>query len=296
MGSIFIFFWINIKIELLFYMIEKKIMKCTKEEYQEILKDCMTIADFCRAINIKPTGGNYRRVYDLINKYELDISHLQGLHWKLGKKVQGYKHLNMDEILIENSPYKNTIHLKKRLIRLHIKEPICEICGYTDTVELHHINGNPTDNRLENLQILCPNCHAKTNNYRGKNISCRTHTPAKDTILTDEQVLERENNKRNKRNKSQRVTQKDKDQICAKCGNVFHARHIQKYCSQECYKADTTGNRPTLLVLLKDFKNLKSFLAVGKKYGITDNAVRKWCKLYGLPEKSSEMKKYLNIV
>ena len=67
-------------------------------------------------------------------------------------------------------------HVKQRLIKLGLKEPRCEICGIADwqgaplSLALHHVNGDGRDNRLENLQLLCPNCHSQTDNFAGRNI------------------------------------------------------------------------------------------------------------------------------
>lgn len=88
----------------------------------------------------------------------------------------------MKQILVEHSKYVNTNSLKQRLFNEKIKERKCECCGNTEwmgkpiPLELHHINGIKDDLRIENLQILCPNCHAFTDNYRGKGMSALKET------------------------------------------------------------------------------------------------------------------------
>ena len=75
-------------------------------------------------------------------------------------------------------------HLKQRLIRLGLKDERCEICGISDwrgaplSLALHHVNGDGADNRLENLQLLCPNCHSQTDNFSGRNIRPRNRGSA----------------------------------------------------------------------------------------------------------------------
>jgi hypothetical protein len=71
----------------------------------------------------------------------------------------------------------NRYHLKTHLFNTGLKENRCEICGIADwlgaplTMALHHINGDGHDNQLENLQIVCPNCHAQTENFAGRNVA-----------------------------------------------------------------------------------------------------------------------------
>lgn len=155
-------------------------MKYSKEFLETAITKCNNKADLCRELGIKPIGGNYKIVDNYITIYNLDVSHFKKEPWNKRKNYISSYTKDIKDVLIENSTYTNTGSLKKRLIKEGYKQHKCELCGYEENVELHHINGQPTDNRLENLQILCPNCHAKTENFRGKNISHRNHKPASD--------------------------------------------------------------------------------------------------------------------
>jgi hypothetical protein len=69
----------------------------------------------------------------------------------------------------------NRNHLKRRLLAAGLKTKKCEICGIDHwrgeplSLALHHVNGDGLDNRLENLMLLCPNCHSQTDNFAGRN-------------------------------------------------------------------------------------------------------------------------------
>jgi hypothetical protein len=79
------------------------------------------------------------------------------------------------ELLLVSGVRRTSYHLKNRLIAAGLKRNRCEICGVTEWLErplvmaLHHVNGDNADNRLENLQLLCPNCHSQTESFSGRN-------------------------------------------------------------------------------------------------------------------------------
>ncbi len=149
-------------------------MKRTKAEYELAAKNAFSIAQMCRNLGIKPIGGNYRIIKNAIQEYEIDTSHFTGQGWNKGLIFKPNTQIPLDRILVENSVYQS-YKLKNRLLESGLKEHRCEKCKRTEweglpiPLELHHINGDNTDNRIENLQILCPNCHAQTEHYRGKN-------------------------------------------------------------------------------------------------------------------------------
>lgn len=139
----------------------------TKEELALAVAASKSYREIYKNLGIK--GYNYKSLYYYISKYGLDISHIYG-------RKSRYK---MDTILVANSPFVHNGHLKNRLIKEGIKQACCEgeNCHITEwhgkplQLHLHHVNGDAFDNRLENLQILCPNCHSQTENYGHKNKS-----------------------------------------------------------------------------------------------------------------------------
>lgn len=85
------------------------------------------------------------------------------------------RELSIDDVFTENSSYLCTDHLKSKIRKLGLIPYQCESCGNKGewngkplSLQLHHVNGNRTDNRIENLSFLCPNCHSQTDNYSGK--------------------------------------------------------------------------------------------------------------------------------
>ena len=138
------------------------------------MANSFSVAGVLKSLGLIVAGGNYKTIKEKIAKHKLDTSHFTGMGWRKGKKIPGEK-IPLSKILVNGSTYRTSL-IRPRLIKEGLKEHKCEICGNTTwqgkeiPLELHHINGINTDNRIENLQLLCPNCHALTNTFRGKNI------------------------------------------------------------------------------------------------------------------------------
>lgn len=136
------------------------------------VKSSVSFSEVLRKLGILPTGGNWSTLKKYISQYALDITHFTNLP----TQRRSVKMRPLDELLTINSWAKRET-LKRRLISERRLSYRCEICGLTEwnrmpvCLQLDHINGIPTDNRIENLRLLCPNCHSQTDTFCGKNIT-----------------------------------------------------------------------------------------------------------------------------
>jgi 5-methylcytosine-specific restriction endonuclease McrA len=132
-----------------------------------------------RAVLIKlgliPAGGNYAQVQKRIQELKITTLHFTGSRWNIGKTYHTKTRPVLESLLIQGADVQS-YKLKKRLYESGLKQPKCELCGWAKQaadgripLELDHINGVHNDNRLENLRILCPNCHSLQPTHRGKN-------------------------------------------------------------------------------------------------------------------------------
>lgn len=150
-------------------------MKRTEEEIEKIklaIESSNSLSQVIKKLSKVPAGGNYQTLHKFIKDYNIDTSHFTGKLWSKGKiigpKVPTERYLNNE---LSTSSY----NLKNRLIREKILERKCSNCcgekwlEHLIPLELDHINGNRHDNNITNLRLLCPNCHALTPTYRGRN-------------------------------------------------------------------------------------------------------------------------------
>jgi len=122
-------------------------------------------------LDVAPYGGNYDVLRRALTRHNIDTSQFVGRAWSRGRRLSPRKPL---AAYLHNSAPIQSYKLKKRLLQEGLLERRCAGCGHTEwqavpiPLELAHINGNNRDNRLENLRLLCPNCHALTPTYRSK--------------------------------------------------------------------------------------------------------------------------------
>ena len=144
------------------------IWKMPKEEFAELVKKSKTITAILQAFGLYNRGHNNRIVKQRMK--EEGIIFVYETHGARGSR----RRVPLEQILVKGSNFHRN-HLKERLLKEGILEKRCTACGLTDTwngkpisIHLDHINGDHTDNRLENLRLLCPNCHSQTPTFTGK--------------------------------------------------------------------------------------------------------------------------------
>lgn len=143
-------------------------LKVDKKNFCDVCKNSISMAEAAFKLGMHfNTFTKYAKQFGVYNPN-------QGLK---GGKREKQSEFSLDDILKGKYPHYPTRRVKERLIKEGIKKLICECC-YRDTwndlpipLELNHIDGNRNNHKLDNLELICPNCHAQTTTYRGKNKS-----------------------------------------------------------------------------------------------------------------------------
>lgn len=150
-------------------------MIVSDERFAEIVITSFSVREVIRKCDWSYSGSSYAFFYKRCKELHLDFSHFTGQGHLKGKQNPNVRRIPLSQILVEHSEFQNRSFLRKRLIKEGVFDAKCYKCGLTEwmdqpaPLELEHINGIGDDYRLENLTILCPNCHAQTDTYRGKN-------------------------------------------------------------------------------------------------------------------------------
>lgn len=213
----------------------------TDEELVVAVAHSTNMSGVCNELRLYKCGATYIVLNRNIVRLNLDTSHWDKV------QVRDFKKIPTCDILVENSPYlSGTSNLKARLLREGLLKYKCYNCGISEwdgkeiSLQLDHINGDRYDNRIDNLRLLCPNCHSQTGTYGGK---------------------------RHKRDK--------KKGIC-ECGQP---KSKQSQRCRRCDSNVRLGQGAKIVwpngADLAEMLERSSYVQVGKQLGVSDNAVRK---------------------
>lgn len=231
----------------------------TEAEARAAIAASLTYTEALRRLGMRAAGGNPRT----LRKYAEEIWRIPTDHFDPDRARTAALRRDLtpwDEILVENSTYSRGT-LKRRLLKEGFKEARCELCGQGElwngrpmSLILDHINGVANDNRIENLRMVCPNCAATLDTHCGK---------------LNRRVLE--------------------PRVCPHCGETFQPRfRRQRYCTRTCGQRYVRGmphperrkvERPPYTHLMREV-NALGYLATGRRYGVSDTAIRKWLRQY----------------
>ena len=233
-----------------------KIDNFTEQELREIVENSFSMNEVIDKLGYAThSGGSHNTVKKRIELYNIDISHF-GF-------VKGVKRTE-ENIFIENSTASQAT-LRRWYKKGEYTPYICSICGQEPiwqgkdlTLILDHINGSNHDDRLENLRWVCPNCNQQLDTTNGKNL-------------------------RNK-NKNNKIVN-----YCIDCGKEIS---IGATRCISCEQARRHCEKPVTREELKKLIRNTPFTRIGEQFGVSDNAIRKWCDSYNLPRKVSDIKKY----
>lgn len=155
------------------------VQKVPKPLFKNIVANSTSFSQILEKCGLYKSGFHFLLIQDRIRNLKLDISHLKGKGWSKDLKLGNWADEFLNKHLVDNSPKKKltitSYKLKHKLIRVGVFKYECSNCKGTEwlgnpiPLELEHKDGNKFNNKLENLCLLCPNCHALTDTYRAKN-------------------------------------------------------------------------------------------------------------------------------
>lgn len=225
---------------------------------QTIVNSTIT-SDVFTKLNIE---ANNEAFYARVKYENIDITHIKfGMQQKNKDRLATYsKKISLEKILVKDRPCSSS-NLRQRLVKEGKMENKCVDCGNTGiwqnkplTLQLDHVNGDHIDNRIENLQIRCPNCHSQTDTF------CRGQTKSKKV-------------------KKPAIKRTKKIHHCTECNAEISKGTKTKQC-ESCYKKSIRKiERPSYETLKKEIEE-SNYSAVGRKYEVTDNTIRKWVRNY----------------
>jgi ribosomal protein L40E len=232
--------------------------KFSNNEIIIILSECKSFREVLSKIGYATNGSGG---YSLL-KQQLKNRNIQIPNYHYYGSGNFSTKIPLADILVENSTYTARALLKKRLVKEGLLEYICK-CGNIGmwegkslSLQLEHKNGINNDNRIENLEFLCPNCHSQSKTFGGRNNKCSVK----------------------KKNKNQQISIIKKTNQCS-CGALIKKSSTK---CQKCHHEDLRKIkvRPTYGELINDITFLGGYTATGRKYGVSDNTIRKWLEYY----------------
>lgn len=241
-----------------------KINKFTKETLEEIVQSNTQWIDVMKQIGYK-SCTHVQMIQKKMDELNIDYSHLPS------EISSSWNRYTLDEILVKDSLYTNMSQLLKRLKKERGWKHECCKCHRSEwnnlpiPLEIDHIDGCHSNNTYENLRPICCNCHAQTDTYKGKNMNVCKNNP----------------HKKPKVEPKPRIIHEDKQ--CQGCNKPIDRRYNQCIdCkSKTAFESGQHRKveRPSYEQLKEELKHTP-MVHVAKKYGVSDNAVRKWLKQY----------------
>lgn len=255
----------------------------TDEEFIVAVEKSTSIRQVLIKLDLSPKGGSYRTVHRKVKELDLDISHFTGQGWNTAKGLKNPHYISAFEYLGTDKEISSH-ELRIKLYKENILEEKCSLCGLgpewqgkSITLQLDHINGCSSDNRLENLRIVCPNCHSQTPTFRGRNITPKLSSglpsalsvKGSPNLITDSQYV------------SNTVDPKDKSKFFCDCGKekVKNAKTCLT-CSYQNLERIVWPSKEELEVLVW----LKPRSTLAKELGVSDKAIARRCSKFNISQ------------